>query len=121
MLLEKLQVLNQTVQSVLALMVLFGTVGSSINLIMRRIPEETFKKIEGSHPLMKSLLRITRKIFIDLWPAVEEFKKAYNAVKEARNNVRPPASPQSGENNVETNNNEIERNTESPTNTSDEK
>lgn len=90
---EKLQFLNQFFETLVALFFILGTIGSTINLVMRRIPEETYKKLEGSHPAVKHVLRIIRKIFVDLWPAIQEAKEAIKAVKEEkarRNSSIPP-------------------------------
>lgn len=90
---EKLQFLNQLFDSIVALSIVLFTIGSTINIVLRRIPEETYKKLENSHPALKHVLRIIRKIFIDLWPAIQEAKEAIKAVKEEkirRNNSIAP-------------------------------
>jgi len=90
---EKLQFLNQVFETIVALFFILGTIGSTINLVMRRIPEETYKKLEGSHPAVKHVLRVIRKIFVDLWPAIQEAKEAIKAVREekARRNSSIPS------------------------------
>lgn len=90
---EKLQFLNQFFETIVALSFVLWTIGSTINLVMRRIPEETYIKLEGSHPAVKHILRIIRKVFLDLWPAIQEAKEAIKAVKEEkarRNSSIPP-------------------------------
>lgn len=123
---EKIQTLKQLVESLIAILFLLGTLGSSVNLVMRRIPDETYAKLENSHPAMRHLLRFMRKIFVDLWPAIQEAKEAIKAVKEGRGNLNdinrsPDNHVRIPLENTQTNNPKQNSDTEDSSNTNSEK
>lgn len=73
------------------LLTFLGVFGSLVNTIMRKIPEETYRKIEEIHPASKNILRMMRKIFIDIYPALAEAREATAKILQGKVVYLPPS------------------------------